>query len=258
MPAYVVQQGDCITSIAGTYGFHWQTLWDANPDLKAKRVNPNALLPGDIVQIPDKDLRIETRPTDAHHKFVLKGEQPKLKVVLERYNRPLANQNYTLTVEGATFSGTTDERGYLEAPIEPTAKTGKLSVPDCHIQCTFNLGYIDPFDEIGGAQGRLQNLGFLIGDATGVIDQPTTDAIMLFQSTYGLEATGELDDATQNKLKEQHDFLHAPLPQPPAPAAPESPDDDEPEEPLQFEESQDAIVYASDHQQPEEEEEPAS
>src|SRR5262245_4353515 len=116
---HVVEQGDCISSLAEEHGFKWQTLWDHNPDLKALRKNPNALQPGDVVLIPPLRLRRENRPTDKRHKFIRKGVPAKFRLILERFDQPLANKRWTLSVDGAEFSGTTDSKGLLEIALPP-------------------------------------------------------------------------------------------------------------------------------------------
>ena len=55
---YTVKQGDHLSSIANAFKFStYQTIWDHphNAALKAQRVNPNVLYPGDVLYIPDKD-----------------------------------------------------------------------------------------------------------------------------------------------------------------------------------------------------------
>jgi N-acetylmuramoyl-L-alanine amidase len=62
MPSHTVKQGDCISSIAHETGFFWETLWNHpdNAKLKQLRKNPNALLPGDVVSIPDQRVKQES------------------------------------------------------------------------------------------------------------------------------------------------------------------------------------------------------
>ena len=63
---HVVRQGDCLSSIARAYGFaDYRTIWDhaQNARLKQERQNPDVLLPGDRVFIPDKGDR---KPHIAH------------------------------------------------------------------------------------------------------------------------------------------------------------------------------------------------
>ena len=70
---YSVCQGDCLTSIADQHGFYWKTLWDRNSALKALRKNPNVLFEGDIVRIPEKELKERDCATEKRHRFVKRG-----------------------------------------------------------------------------------------------------------------------------------------------------------------------------------------
>src|SRR5215813_7826422 len=70
------------SSLAGARGLKWDTVWNhpKNAQLKAKRKDPNVLMPGDVVYLPDLDPRIEDRPTDQRHEFVLLGERTTLRI----------------------------------------------------------------------------------------------------------------------------------------------------------------------------------
>jgi len=227
----VVQEGDCVTSLADANGLTWQTLWNHNPDLQKLRKNPNALLPGDVILIPARRLRYEDRPTDQVHQFVRLGVPAKFRLILEQYDEPLANKRWSLTVDGKSYSGTTDGTGLLEVGLPPQARSGRLVVPDEDLQYDLSFGYLDPSDAISGAQARLQNLGFLDGAISGQMDDGTRDALLQFQTAHGLKATGELDDPTISELEQRHDNPHS-QPQPesndPPPEVPG--EEDQPEE----------------------------
>src|SRR4051812_26701772 len=104
---YTVQAGDCILSLATRSGFFWKTLWKANPALRALRNNPNVLMPGDVVLIPDKTIKELPCATDRCHKFMKKGVRAKFRLIVERFNIPLANRRYILTIGSDLFDGTT-------------------------------------------------------------------------------------------------------------------------------------------------------
>ncbi len=132
MPDHVVEQGDCMSSIAKQYGFDWQTLWDhsRNSKLKQERKDPNVLFPGDTVYVPDLELGQEECATDKRHSFKLKGAPCKLRLRLLLNDKPRANAKYILDIDGELINGQTDGDGWLEQPISPDAKEGKLTLPD--------------------------------------------------------------------------------------------------------------------------------
>ena len=228
---YVVEEGDCISSLAEAHGLKWQTLWNRNPELKALRKNPNALQPGDVIVIPALRLRYENRPTDQRHKFVRKGVPAKFRLILERFDEPLAHKRWVLSVDGHMHSGTTDSKGLIEIALPPDARSGRLVVPEEDLEYDLSFGYLDPSDAISGAQARLENLGFHQGAISGEMDDDTRDAILMFQTAHGLPATGELDDRTRTELEQRHDNLHPqPAPESNPPPAETPGEDDQPED----------------------------
>jgi hypothetical protein len=208
---YCVQQGDCIDSIASAHGLFWKTLWNhaGNAKLKSARKDPNLLLPGDRVTIPDLREKIEKRSTERRHTFVRLGTPAKLKFrLLTADGKPRRGVAYALRVEGATYTGKTDQEGNVSVSISPLAKEGDLRVFDadgneteCH---SLNLGGLDPVTNISGAQGRLRSLGFDCGDVNGELTPETQNAIRRFQEASNIPVTGELDSKTQEKLASIH------------------------------------------------------
>ncbi|MCY2954016.1 MAG: peptidoglycan-binding protein [Planctomycetota bacterium] len=205
---HVVESGDCMSSIATAEGFFWQTLWDHNADLKSKRKNPNVLMPGDEVLIPEKRIKQVSAATEQRHRFRKKGTPAKLRIMLERDDQPIKNTSYKLDVDGKITQGTTDDKGFVEVSISPMAQHARIEIEDLVYE--LELGGLDPVDEVQGVQGRLQNLGFYHGDIDGQLTPDTREAIADFQSWAGIRATGELDDATKNKLLEWQDQNHTP------------------------------------------------
>jgi hypothetical protein len=205
---YVVQQGDCVASIAAKHRFEWETLWNLpeNTDLKDARNDPYVLYPGDKVFIPD--LRFEEIPchTDRRHYFVKKNKREQLRIVLtDEDDKPIVGESYVLEIDGQTrLEGQTDSSGAIKETIPPDAVRGRLVVGDGDAQREYfiGLGRIDPVEKLSGAQGRLLNLGYYEGVVDGKPGPLTTTALLLFQEKYDLPATGENDEATQAKLKE--------------------------------------------------------
>lgn len=203
-----VKQGECITSIAHKYGCNWETIWNdvSNANLKAKRIDPNVLYPGDEVIIPDKGVKQVQCSTGQRHRFRRKGIPVIVRLVLEDENgRPRANKPYVLEVDGELYSGNTDENGEIERRISPMATSGILQVgAEGEEEYRLQLGELDPVEEVSGVQDRLLNLGFDCGRVDGELGSKTQDALKAFQRKHGLEETGKADEATCQKLKELH------------------------------------------------------
>src|SRR4051794_25426360 len=125
---HTVAPGEYLSQIAQTYGFaSYKTIWNAgeNADLKAERKNPNVLLPGDKLFIPDKELRNEDRATGSKHQFVVDTEKLKLRLKLIGLKKePLPGHDCTLVVDGNPEDLVSDGDGTIEKDIASTASQG--------------------------------------------------------------------------------------------------------------------------------------
>ncbi len=202
MSKYRATSTDCLSSIAGEYGFYWETIWSAseNTELRQSRPNPNVLAEGDIVFIPELTKGEESAATECKHSF-RKKDQTLLILRLLRGESPVASAGYELEIDGKVSIGNTDGDGLLEHVIPATAIRGVLKLDDSEDELTLEFGALDPVEEISGIQGRLDNLGFdcLL---TNELNAETRTALQLFQEMYEITVTGEPDDATKDKLKE--------------------------------------------------------
>lgn len=209
MPRYTVQQGDCIMSIAANSGFLWETVWrhPDNAELKQLRKDPNVLLPGDVVAIPEKNLRMENAATDARHTYVKKNNRAQVRLrLLDLKRQPRKNVRYTANIDGVVSSGRSDDDGYIALLVAPNAQQLNLKVSDGSRtdEYALPLGYIDPIEELSGVQQRLTNLGYSCSSEQGTSGELTKNAIRAFQKERNLKASGDLDDATRQALQEMH------------------------------------------------------
>lgn len=206
MPDYIVKQGDCISSIAFEYGFFPKTIWNhpKNNALKKLRENPNILFTGDIVFIPEKEIKKVSFQTDFKKRFQRKGVPSKLSILLvDEYDKPMSNIQYELNIEGLVINGTTDSEGLLECFIAPSAKKGELIVKGkVQYKYSIEFGEVDPITEVTGIQCRLKDLGLYTGPVNGIKDKELEAAIRQFQYLNNLGANGIIDDLTKKKLVE--------------------------------------------------------
>jgi hypothetical protein len=204
---YVVQPGDCMQSIAYEHGFVWKTLWNLpdNAELKRRR-DPNVLLPGDRVTIPEIRLREEARPTDQRHRFRLLGAPSLFRLrFLDDKQQPRSGVAYVLMIDGQTTSGSLDAQGSLDVSIPSNASRGTIRLqtdPDPETY-PLNFGHLDPDSSPTGVRGRLNNLGFSCA-SDGDWDEDLRGAITRFQMARNLQPTGQLDDQTRQALKQGH------------------------------------------------------
>jgi N-acetylmuramoyl-L-alanine amidase len=208
MSVHTVTQGDCLSSIAQRYGFlDYLTIWNRpeNADLKRRRPDPNILLPGDRLFVPDKIQKEELGATGKSHRFVVKRQTVVIELVLRLEGDPLANKSYVLTIGERKTVGTTDALGVLREAIEPGDKTGVLRLDDPVVEWDLQIGHLDPATEISGVQARLNNLGHVCGQVDGVVGARTRAALRQFQSRHGLRPTGAVDGLTSTALRNAHD-----------------------------------------------------
>ncbi len=205
---YVVQQGECLLSIALEHGFLPETLWDLpeNREVKDKRKDPSVLLPGDRLHIPDPRVKQESSSDGQKHRFRRKGFPAKLRIRVLQNGEPRKDTPYILDIDGVLSDGTTDGDGGVEVTVPPQAKRGRLTVgKDEGDRQVFELRLsgLDPIDALSGVQQRLDNLGFAC-PVTGALDERTKAALADFQRAFDLEATGEADDKTRDRLVKEH------------------------------------------------------
>ena len=128
--SHQVQQGECLVSIAESYGFFWETLWNLpeNKTIREMRRDPTVLLAGDVVTIPERTIKDYVRPTGARHTFRVKNIPARLNLRLhDEGGRPRSGLAYVLTIDGVETTGTTDGDGAVHAPVPPTARAGTAS-----------------------------------------------------------------------------------------------------------------------------------
>ena len=214
---HVVTQGECLSSIASAHGFaNWKVLYDLpeNASLKARRPNPNALMPGDRVAIPDPIPKSVQGPLGKWYELRIKRAVTTLRLQLtDLRGKALANCPYTLDVMGESRTGTTDGSGVLSEPIDASADSAVVTVrpgdPDLPevLQWQLQIGALDPSDSVSGAQGRLKNMGLYDGPVDGLLSDDTRFALRAFQRLNSLDQTGRVDDPTVAALEAQHDSV---------------------------------------------------
>ncbi len=204
-----VRRGECIASIAESRGHFWEKLWnlDGNRELKDTRGDPNALLPGDLVEVPEIEPKEESKDTEKRHRFRRKGVPSLLKLQVLRLGEPVADKPYQLQVDGKIIEGQTDSDGRIEEPIPPESREASLVVDNDgeEIRYDLELGGMDPVNTTTGVKARLKNLGFDPGPIDMENSAVYQTALNAFQEQHELEVTGVPDQETRDKLAELAD-----------------------------------------------------
>ena len=131
MPDHAVQPGDCFSSLAKENGyFNYRTLYD-HPDngpIKGTRTNPNSLIEGDVVKIPDKRQKKVALTLDGEKKFVVDRRKTKLRLsVVDVESKAPKVTKCKLTVGTASLSKLAPN-GLMELEIDAADKSGTLSL----------------------------------------------------------------------------------------------------------------------------------
>lgn len=200
-----VRQGEHLSGIAAYYGLaSWNQIWEhpENASLRKRRGDPNVLLPGDKIFIPDRQGHTETGTTEHRHRFRLKRPQLLLRIdvrdLVEEFD---AASEFRLQIGSDVRDVTPNADGVIEERISPTVTDAALFVDDFLI--LLRIGHLDPVDVESGQRERLRNLGYLEADV--VEDEETIAAAVLhFQSDHDLLCDGICGPQTQQKLIEIH------------------------------------------------------
>lgn len=202
-----VLAGECISSIANRYGFFWMTLWNLpeNATLKNKRKNPNVLMPGDEVVVPDIRIREQEVATDAQHTFVRLGIPMQFRMQLLSAGQPRSGVAYRFDIEGQSATGKTDSEGIVKLSIPPGTTTGTLWLKEGETPEIYELsfGELNPIEDVSGVQQRLNNLGYDC-KVTKQLDEQTLVALSTFRAERQLADSDSIDDATRDALLEAH------------------------------------------------------
>jgi hypothetical protein len=93
------------------------------------------------------------------HRFKLKNVPAKLNMrLLDDHDKPRANLEYVLEIEGKEFKGTTDGGGAIKVSVPPGAKAGRLILVSEAEEYDLDLGSLDPIEQLTGVQARLSLL----------------------------------------------------------------------------------------------------
>jgi hypothetical protein len=132
MADHVVRRGDCLCSIARAHGFYnYKTIYQHgdNAALRNTRANPNMLVEGDVVKIPDKTAKKVALTLNGTTRFVVKRVPTKLFLVVQDSEGKALEPTKTTLVVGSLKSTTApSQRGALEYEIPPDATSGTLTL----------------------------------------------------------------------------------------------------------------------------------
>jgi len=176
------------------------------------------LFPGDQLVIPEGKQPQYTLATGQHHRLELPAPPKELRLVVRDSQRePVANQSYTLLLddvrpEKRKRTGTTDGDGMLHESIPIKCMSALLEIADWRIR--LRLGFLHPLpgddaEPASGVESRLRALGYAAANSgrpqegkPRALAAGTRLALALFQTDQGLDATGDLDASTLDKIEQ--------------------------------------------------------
>jgi N-acetylmuramoyl-L-alanine amidase len=218
--AHLVAPGDRLSKIAHERGVAPETIWDhpENAELKKKRAHGEILMPGDRVFIPEKKPeQLSVKPKEVNH-FEVETIPSHIKVHLAMGAEPFpAGKSFEVVIDGVSQGKIeTKGEGLVELYVEPHVTKVTLRCEDPPFECDLLVGHLDPIDESGGVEQRLNNLGYhcpitapaLPGASKAEEDAREKNkglvarAFRRFQEDAGLPPTGVADEATLKKLDE--------------------------------------------------------
>jgi hypothetical protein len=208
----VITRGDHLSKLAMRYGFDADKAWNdpKNAALKKKRTNPNMLVSGDVLYVPENKPNWVSASIGSSNGLVATVPRVPVTALFMKDGQPLANEPYHLQglrpKPGDPDPATTDGDGCIHVDVPVTVPTFAVYFDSLSELHHFRVGHLDPPDEPTGARARLGLLG-LLGRPGGKqqVEGPGSDlpgALKRFQRMNKLKPTGSLDQDTVAKLTE--------------------------------------------------------
>ena len=159
---HTVVQGDCVDSIALRAGMATARIWDfpANSDLKARRLNLNVLLPGDVLTIPDNESELhEAKETRRRHTFQLARRTRDLRITALLGGIEPSALAYEVKVDGNPVPHRLEGKTIV-CTIPLDARIAVVKIIDGG-EYEIELGHLDPLATPPGEERRLLDLGYM-------------------------------------------------------------------------------------------------
>lgn len=233
---HLITQGEDVLSVTHFRGLLWKSVWEdaKNADLRTAREDPNILMPGDVLHVPDLEEKTESGATEKKHRF--KTPTVKVKVDLrlirplreegERMEQeatdpweyrevppgkmkvePMAGVPFVILADGVEVAkGQTDGDGRIQEKVPTASSAGTLILhqgTDTEQRYDLRWRHMDPLKEVSGVCKRLFNLGLPCPPET-TVTPAVAGALRIFQQQNNVPVTGQADEATRAKLKEKH------------------------------------------------------
>jgi hypothetical protein len=227
-----VRRGEVLQHIASDAGFFDpDTIWNApeNADLRKERSDPNVLVEGDRIFIPDKTPKEVSAASGQLHSFELLTGELVLRLRVQKSDgTPLGNELCTFAIADSPLPNTTtDKDGRVErkvdiGPATPRPLDGNIDFfnPDLRLVFHLKVGDLDDIGTPSGQQARLNNLGYFAGSdplppgdyhdkklapEDRELLQQFAWAVEEFQCDHGIiPQTGKMDTKTKQALKDAY------------------------------------------------------
>lgn len=201
-----IRPGDHLSRVAVQRGFRsYQPLWDhpANLTLRKERGSPHILADGDLVAIPELNLREVDRSTDARHRFIAELRPLVIRLELRQWDgRAFDAKPAEVLLDGKAGTFTTPKPGITEVPVGPNVDRVTLKIPNREV--TVRLGFLQPASTVPGTRERLNNLGYLAGDVDDPKRLEFRSAVEEFQCDQKLQVDGVVGPVTRARLVKVH------------------------------------------------------
>jgi hypothetical protein len=208
-----VDWGECLYSISHQYGLPPEAIWSLPlNDGLTKKPNEDArdepvLKPTDKLEVPTRKIRWTPVDPGNQYDFILSDRDYVFRVDLFDDDDERTSLECLVEVEGEVITVATDDKGVLEVPVLPTTEVVKVTISELE-EFEATLGSLLPVSTVGGVERRLLNMGYLVYPLSDYDESEAvivlSAAIRWFQSDYGVEETGRLDEEGRELLLDAH------------------------------------------------------